>query len=62
MISFKYEWEHEYVAAILETDDGKLVARIAAAESKMLVRVDQLNLSHVDAQEERLYLATVLLG
>ena len=62
MISFKYEWEREYVAAILETDDSTLATVIAVAESTMLARVDQLNMSHLDAQEERLYLATALLG
>jgi hypothetical protein len=41
MISFKYEWEREYVAAILETDDARLAALIAVAESKMLARVNQ---------------------
>jgi len=28
VISFKYQWEREYVAAILETDDERLAARI----------------------------------
>lgn len=62
MISFKYEWEREYVAAILETDDATLATLIAAAESTMLARVGELNNGHLAAQEERTYLATALAG
>ena len=57
MISLTYEWEIAYVDAILETDNLKLPALIAAAESKMLARVDELNRDH---EEERAYLATAI--
>ena len=43
MISFTYEWEREYVAAILETDNATLATLIAVAESTMLARVGKLN-------------------
>lgn len=59
MISLKYDWERAYVDAILETDDSKLPALIAEAESKILARVDELNRDHI---EERSYLATAIAG
>jgi hypothetical protein len=62
MISFTYEWEREYVAAILETDNVTLATLIAVAESTMLARVGQLNRGHVEAAEERSYLATAIAG
>jgi hypothetical protein len=62
MISIKYAWENDYVAAILETDNERLAARIAAAESTMLARVDELNMDHGGTPEERESLTTALAG
>ena len=53
MISFKYEWEREYVAAILETDDERLAARILAAGLAIANRMDELNVSDGGTQEEQ---------
>jgi hypothetical protein len=62
MISLTYDWERAYVDAILETEDSKLPALIAAAQSTILARVDQLNMDHCGTPEERSYLATALAG
>jgi hypothetical protein len=62
MISLKYRWEHDYIAAILETDNEKLAKRIAEAESIMLARVDALKAYHEGTPEERDSLATALAG
>lgn len=62
MISYTYEWEREYVAAILEADNATLATLIAVAESTMLARVGQLNMGHLEAPEERSYLATAIAG
>jgi hypothetical protein len=62
MISLKYDWERAYVDAILETDDSRLPALIASAQSTILARVDQLNMDHGGTPEERTYLATALAG
>jgi len=35
MISLKYDWEYDYVAAILEEDNAKLPDRISSAERAM---------------------------
>ena len=59
MISLKYDWERPTWDAILETDDSKLPALIAEAESRILARVDELNRDHL---EERSYLATAIVG
>ena len=41
MISFKHEWEREYVAAILETDDALLAERISAAGLAIANRMER---------------------
>ena len=53
VISFKYEWEREYVAAILETGDERLAARILAAGLAIANRMDELNVSDGGTQEEQ---------
>jgi hypothetical protein len=62
MISLKYDWERDYIDAILETDDEKLAERIAAAESNMRARGGQLNMDDGGTQEERCSLTTALAG
>jgi len=46
MISLKYDWEHQYLAAILEENDARLAGRISAAELAIANRMDVLNLDH----------------
>ena len=62
LISLKYDWEHDYLAAILETDNEKLKDMVATAESTLLARVDQLNTDHGGSSEERSSLTTALSG
>lgn len=62
LISLKYDWEHDYLAAILETDDEKLKDMVARAESTLLARVDQLNTDRGGSSEERSSLTTALSG
>ena len=53
MVTLKYEWEHQYVAAILETDDAKLPDRYSAAKIAIANRIDSLNMNHGGTPEER---------
>ena len=62
MISLKYGWEHEYIAAILETDNEKLPIRIDEAKAVVLGRVERLNACKDEARDERISLANALAG
>ena len=53
MITLKYEWEHEYVNAILETDVAVLADRILAAELAIANRMDVLSMNHAGTREEQ---------
>jgi len=41
-LQWEPEWQRLYVEALLETDPGKLVGRVAAAEKVILLRVEEL--------------------
>ena len=62
MISAKYDWEQQYIAAICETDNEKLAGRLGVARAAMLSRVEFLNTNRVEAKDERNSLADALLG
>ena len=62
MISLKYDWEHEYIAAVLETDNAVLPERISTAELAIANRVDALNMNHGGTPEERQSLAAAQAG
>ena len=62
MILLEYPWEKDYIAAILETDDGKLANLIATARSTILNRVYELNITRAGTIEERVALASALRG
>ena len=62
MISVEYDWEREYVAAVLETDDEKLSARLDVAKAVLLSRVELLNMNYDEAKLERDALAAALAG
>ena len=62
MISLKYDWEHEYIAAVLETDNAVLPERISTAELAIAKRVDALNMNHGGTPEEQQSLAAALAG
>jgi hypothetical protein len=62
MISLTYDWEHEYVAAILETDDSQLPERYSAAKLAIANRIDALNINHGGTPEERAAIDAALTG
>jgi len=62
MVSLKYDWEHEYVAAILETDDARLADRISAAEFAIANRMDVLNMNQERTREEEQQSITAALA
>jgi hypothetical protein len=53
------EWEAQYKAALIETDDGKLPQCVAAAEQVIHNRLHVL-VGKVDHQEERLAMTDAL--
>jgi len=62
MMSLKYDWEQDYIAAILEPDDENLPARLNVARAVMLSRVEFLNRNYYEAKHERNSLAAALVG
>ncbi len=62
MFSLKYDWEYDYVAAILEEDNARLPDRISYAELAMTNRLDVLKKDHGGTPEEVSALATALGG
>ena len=62
LISLKYDWERDYLAALLETDNEKLKDLVTRAKATLLARVDQLNTDHGESAEERASLAIALCG
>ena len=57
-----YEWQNAYLAAILETDQVKLVERIEEATKLIQARVSELEMDHGGAVEERTAIADALTG
>jgi len=62
VFSLKYDWEYDYVAAILEEDNARLPDRISYAELAMTNRLDVLKKDHGGTPEEVSALATALGG
>jgi len=62
MFSLKYDWEHEYVAAIVEEDNARLPDRISSAELAITNRLDVLKNDHGGTPEEVSAIATALGG
>ena len=58
----KYDWEYDYVAAILEEDNAKLPDRISSAERAITNRLDVLKNDHGGTPEEVSAIATALGG
>jgi len=57
-----YPWQELYVAAILETDDAKLLTRLPAAKAAIDARLHQLQLDHGGAPDERQAISDALAG
>ena len=53
MIRLTYEWEREYIAAILEADNAKLPGRIAQAEATILTRYELLRMDGGGTPQEQ---------
>ena len=51
MITLKYEWEHDYVAAMMEEDDAELRDLISSAESAIENRLEILKNDHPTPEE-----------
>jgi hypothetical protein len=57
-----YDWEEFYMAAVLETDDGKLSHRVREAKAAIDSRLEVLQLDHGGTPEERKAIADALVG
>lgn len=57
-----YEWQNAYLAAILETDQVKLLERIEEATKAIQARVSELEMDHNGTVEERIVIADALNG
>lgn len=51
MITLKYEWEQEYVAAMMEEDNAELPDLISSAELAIASRLEVLKNDHPTAEE-----------
>jgi len=51
MITLKYEWEHEYVAAMMEEDNAELPDLISSAELAIANRLEVLKNGHPTQEE-----------
>jgi hypothetical protein len=57
-----YVWDESYKAAVLETDDKKMVERIQAAKGAIDDRLHELQMDHGGTPEERLAITDALAG
>ena len=62
MIALTYDWEYEYVFAVLETDDAKLPDRISSAELAITSRLDVFKKDHGGTPEELSAIVNALGG
>ena len=58
----RYDWERFYVEAVLETDRGKLKARVAAAEKAITARLHEISLNSGATPEEKLAIQDAMNG
>ena len=59
---YEYEWQRDYFAAVLETDNDKLAIRLDVAKASLLSRVARLNSDRDEAKTERASIAAALIG
>lgn len=57
-----YPWQNVYLAAVLETDNSRLVQRIAEARNAIEGRMTELEQDHLGTIEERAAIADALNG
>jgi hypothetical protein len=58
----RYTWQDKYEAAILETNDGQLKARMAEAQTAINARIREIQSDHGGTQEERQALIDAIYG
>lgn len=56
------DWQKFYMAAVLETDDGKVPQRVREAKAAIDARLEVLQLDHGGTPEERQAIADALAG
>lgn len=57
-----YPWQELYEAAILETDDGKLLTRLPAPKAAIDARLQELQTDHGGTPEELQAISEALVG
>jgi len=57
-----YPWQEAYEAAILETDDAKLLTRLPAVKTAIDARLQELQTDHGGTSEERQAISDALVG
>lgn len=57
-----YLWQELYEAAILETDDAKLLQRVSAAKAAIDARHQELQTDHGGTSEEQKAISDALVG
>ena len=57
-----YPWQELYQAAILETDDAKLLKLLPPAKAAIDARLQELQTHHGGTPEERLAISDALVG
>ena len=57
-----YSWQELYEAAILETDDAKLLTRLPAVKAAIDARLQELQMDHGGSSEERQAISDALVG
>ena len=58
----EYPWQEMYEAALLETDDEKLMKRLAATKAAIDARLQELQTDHGGTSEERQAISDALIG
>jgi IS5 family transposase len=61
-VKAEYPWTEPYRAAIIETDDAKLLNRLHAAKAAIDDRLHELQLDHGGTPEERQAIIDALSG
>jgi len=57
-----YPWQELYEAAILETDDAKLLRRLPEAKASIDARLQELQTDHGGTSEERQAISDAFVG
>jgi hypothetical protein len=58
----QYDWQKQYLAAVLETDNGRIKNRIEEAQAAIRARMEELGKDHMSTAEERTAIEDALRG